>query len=510
MSESSQRKLGVIFSYVSIILYTVIQLLYTPLLIRKLGQSEWGLYSLVASIIGYLTIMDFGFGNAIIVYTSKYRSCGNYDSEKKLHGMFKIIFILIGIITGILGIVLFLCTDHIFSATMSVLELKKMKIMILIMSFNLMLSFSFSIYNSIISAYEKFVYQKLISIVGTLLKPILMIPLLFMGYKSVTMCVVITFVNAIIIFSNYFYCTRKLKISVKFYGFDSVLFKTIFNYSIWIFLGIIVDKVNWSVDNFVLGAVSGTAAVSIYALAATLNNVFVSLSNAANNVMLPKISKMVSKNANNEVLTNEFIKIGRIQYLIIFLMASGLVLFGKNFIQVWAGKTYTKSYYIALLLIIPTCVPLIQNIGVSILQAKNKHKFRSILLICISVFNIIISIPLAKFYGGIGAAVGTALSVLIGNVLILNFYYYKKIGINVIKFWTSIIKMSIPFSIPIISIVLIMKLLKISGLSGFILYGSIYSILYIIFAYLFSMNEYEKSIIKIIINKIGLFNKIIR
>ena len=75
MNESKQRKVGAILSYVSIIVNTLIQLLYTPLLIRKLGQSEYGLYSLVASIIGYLTIMDLGFGNAIIVYTAKYRGC---------------------------------------------------------------------------------------------------------------------------------------------------------------------------------------------------------------------------------------------------------------------------------------------------------------------------------------------------------------------------------------------------------------------------------------------------
>ena len=85
-------------------------------------------------------------------------------------------------------------------------------------------------------------------------------------------------------------------------------------------------------------------------------------------------------------------------------MATGLILFGKNFIRIWAGKAYTNSYYIALLLIIPTCIPLIQSLGVSILQAKNKHKFRSVLLVCISVFNVIISVPLTKLYGGIGAA----------------------------------------------------------------------------------------------------------
>ena len=68
MNESTNRKLGAILSYVSIIASTLIQLLYTPFLIRQLGQSEYGLYSLVNSIVGYLTVLDLGFGNAIVVY----------------------------------------------------------------------------------------------------------------------------------------------------------------------------------------------------------------------------------------------------------------------------------------------------------------------------------------------------------------------------------------------------------------------------------------------------------
>ena len=82
MNEGKQRKLGVILSYFSIVATTIIQLLYTPFLIKNLGQSEYGLYSLINSIIGYLTVLDLGFGNAIVVFTSKYRAQKKFDEEK--------------------------------------------------------------------------------------------------------------------------------------------------------------------------------------------------------------------------------------------------------------------------------------------------------------------------------------------------------------------------------------------------------------------------------------------
>lgn len=318
MSDSKQRKTGAILSYVSIVINTIIQLLYTPLLIRMLGQSEYGLYSLVASIIGYLTVLDLGFGNAIIVYTTKYRTQKNFDKEKILHGMFKIVFIVLGILAGIISLVLFFNVERIFSNTMSNIEIFKMKIMMLILAFNLMITFSFSIYNSIITAYEKFIFQKVITIIHTLLKPLIMLPLLFLGFKSISLCVVITIANIIVLITNYIYCKKKLNISTKFKGFDKNIFKTIISYSIWIFLGVIVDKANWSIDNFVLGAVSGTIAVSIYSIAATLNLLFINLSTAISGVMLPKMAKLVEKKATSEELTNELIKVGRIQHLINF------------------------------------------------------------------------------------------------------------------------------------------------------------------------------------------------
>ena len=492
MINSNERKRGAILSYLSIILSTVVQLVYTPLLIRMLGQSEYGLYSLVSSVIGYLTVLDLGFGNAIVVFTAKYRANKEYDKEKKLHGMFLVIFCIIGLIAGLLGLLLYFNVPLLFGKTMADIELHKAKIMMLILSFNLAVTFPFSIYSSIITAYEKFTFQKIMSILNTLLKPLLMIPLLFLGYKSITMTIVITVVNIIVLLSNYFYCKKKLGVNIKFMGFDKKLFKTIFSYSFFIFLGVIVDKVNWSVDQFVLGAVSGTIAVSLYSVASQINTLFVNLSGAMSGVLLPKMSKMIAKNVSNKEITNEFIKVGRIQYLIIFLMASGFTLFGKEFIMAWAGKDFATSYYIAVILILPLCVPLIQNLGISIMQAKNMHKFRSILLALIAIANIFVSIPLAKAYGGIGSAIGTSLSLIIGNIIILNIYYHKKVGINVIEFWKSIIKMTIPMLIPIVAIVILMH------------FGGIYTILYCLTCYFLVMDDYEKNIVNKVLIKLHL------
>ena len=502
MENRNQRKNGAILSYISILVNTLIQLLYTPYLVRMLGQSEYGLYSLVSSIIGYLTILDLGFGNAIVVYTSRYIAQKKYEEEKKLHGMFSIIFIMLGIIATILGLILFFNIDSIFKSTMSVKEIQKAKIMILILTFNLAITFPFSIYSSIISAYERFTFQKIMAILNSLLKPLLMIPLLFLGYKSITMSLVITIVNVIVLFSNYLFCRKKLKIKIKFRGIDKVLFKTILGYSIWLFLTEIVDKVNWSVDQVILGIVCGTTQVSIYSLATSFNTLFINLSTAISSIFLPKMSKMISTNASDKELTDEFIKVGRIQFYIMFLVTTGFILFGKDFFILWVGKKYVTSYYVTLCLVVPAFFSLIQNVGLSIMQAKNKYKFKAILTSCMAIFNVIISVFLAKKLGAVGTALGTTFVLLLCNTLIINIYYYNVIKLDVIKFWKVIGKMAINYILPVLVILALMHLMKFIGLVKLLIFGSIYTILFILITYFINMNNYEKKIVKSFYKKI--------
>ena len=507
MRVSQQRKAGAVLSYVSIVANTLVQLLYTPFLISKSGQSEYGLYSLVASIIGYLTILDLGFGNAIVVHTSKYRATGETEKEKTLHGMFRVVYLGIGVVAAIIGAIMALNAGALFGESMTAEEVGKMRIMLLILSLNLFLTFAFSIYSSIITASENFVFQKVLTIIGTTAKPLLMIPMLFMGYKSIALCIVITVVNVAILITNYIFCKEKLKISVRFRGFNKDLFRIVFGYSFYIFLAQVVDQVNWRVDQFILGVVSGTIAVSIYAAASQINMMFVNLSTAISGTLLPKMSKMVAKKATSEELTNEMIKVGRIQFIIIFLVASGFILVGKEFIRLWLGDEFDESYIVTLLLIIPVSLPLIQNLGLSIMQAMNKYKFKAVSTFIMAIFNVIMSIFLAKAYGAVGAALGTTIAIVVCNVVIINIYYRRVLKLDVLRFWKDIMWMFIKYMIPVVLIIVMINLTNLRGWSAVLLYGFSYVIVYSITTYLVVMNKYEKRLVNAFLEKVHLKRK---
>ena len=502
MKKNSEIKIGAILSYIVIGLNMITGIAYTPFLTKMLGQSEYGLYSLVASVISYLTILDLGFGNAIIVYTSKYIAKNDKESENKLHGMFFIIYIIIGIIAGIIGTILYLNVNKLFGSSMTAEEVKKAQVLIGILTFNLIITFPFSIFSSIITAYEKFVFNKILNIIRIIVTPLIMIPLLIIGYKSIALVIVTTIINIVCLGVNMIYCMKRLHLQMKFKGFDIKLLKEIFAYSFFIFLNTIIDKVNWSLDNFILGTVSGTVAVAIYAVAAHFNTMYLSFSTAISGVLLPKVAKMEAQNASNEEFTNIFIKTGRIQYIVMALIITGFIIFGKYFITMLFGIEYEIAYYIACILMIPVTIPLIQNMGLNIIQAKNKNKFRTVVFLFIAIANVFISIPLAKLYGGIGAAIGTSLALLVGQIITMNIYYYKKIHINIFKFWKEILKMSVPVAISFLFGIAITRLIHQPSKLLFGVEIVLYTSLYMLLMWNFGMNKSEKDLFTRIINTV--------
>lgn len=493
--RKNELKSGAVLSYISLFLGSFISILYTPIMLNILGKSEYGLYTLANSVIGYLGVLDFGLGNAIVKYTSRYRALDDKEGEYNLSGMLFIVYSIISLIVIAAGFIIVTNTDLIFSKSLSIQEQNTMKVLIVIMVFNMAISLPFGIFSSIVIAYEKFVFQKTVGLIRNILNPFIMLPALLMGYKAIGMTIATTILNIAYILINMYYCFNVLKIKIKFNKFQVDLFKDIMGYSFFIFLNMIVDKIYWATDQVILGIVSGTTMVAIYSIGSTLSTYYISFSSAISNIFLPRITQMVTKNVSDKDISDLFIKVGRIQYIILSFIICGFIIIGKDFIQIWAGNGYEQSYYIALVVMIPLTIPLIQNLGISILQAKNMHKYRSNLYVVVAVINVIISVPLAKLFGGIGCAFASGICFFIGNGVLINIYYYKKVNIDIPRFWKNVMILSIPVVISLVIGNIVTSFVRGAGLTNLFIKGLIFSIIYFMLMIKIGMNDYEKNLV---------------
>lgn len=501
----NQLKAGVVLNYVVIFLNTVVGLLYTPYMLRMMGQSEYGLYSLVASVIAYLTVLDLGFGNAIVRYTAKFRAEKKTEEQYEMFGMFFLLYLVIGIIAFGIGLGLYFNVDTLFGNTMTAVELDRARIMMLLLVANLAFTFPMSIWGSIIQAYEDFVFQKSLNIFRIILNTVVMICLLHFGYKAVAMVVVQTIFNVLTLVINFIYCRRKLNIHIyfRFNHFHWGFFKEVAIYSFWIFLNAIMDRVYWSTGQFVLGAMVGTAAVAVFAIAIQLEGMYMQFSTAISSVFLPKVTAMVATNRSRKEISDLFIRTGRIQYIVLAYILSGFIIFGRQFIELWAGAGYSDAYIISLLFFIPLTVPLIQNLGITILQARNEMKFRSVLYIIIALVSLAMQIVLTSHFGGIGCAMGVSGALVVGQILIMNVYYRRRQDLDIMTFWKEISKMSIiPIVLIISSMLVIRHFFALDSWGKLILGIAAFSLVYIPLFFRFSMTDEERNLF------ISMFHKI--
>lgn len=498
----NQLKLGVALSYVTMFAQNIIGILYTPIMLRLLGKSEYGLYQLVYSVVSYLGLLSFGFGSAYVRFYSRYKVKDDEDGIARLNGMFITIFLIISLISILAGSVLVVNVELIFKQGLTPSEINTARILMILMVFNLAVTFPSSVFDSYVTAHECYFFQRVVGLLQTVLNPFLTLSLLLMGYKSISLVIVTTVLTLGKFILNMYYCKKRLNMQFKFKNMQFSLLKEIWVFSFYIFLNMIVDQINWSVDKFILGMFGGTVAVAVYAVGGQINTLYMSLSTSVSSVFIPRINTIVADNDDNAKLTDIFTRVGRIQFIVLALVLFGFILLGKYFISVWAGNGYDSAYYVVLLLIIPVTVPLIQNLGVEIQRAKNMHKFRSIVYFIIALGNVILSIPLTKAYGEVGAALGTAITMILGNVIIMNWYYHARVKLDLKYFWNNIFSLLPAILVSFFIGLAVSKVIVVDSIINFIIVGCIYVLAYIICMYLFGLNSYEKSLFDGTINKV--------
>ena len=492
--------MGSVLSYVSMILNILVSAVYSPIMIRLLGQSEYGLFNTVSSTISMLSVLNLGFSAGYIRYFAKYKKDNDMESVYKLNALYLIIFSIIGVIAFICGTLLMLNIELIYADGFTAAEYTTARVLMFLLAINMATNFIFTVFRVVVTANEKFVFSKLLSIALTFIKPIVILPLLFLGYKSITI-VVVTLVTGLVLDLIYvLHFVFVLKYKFVFRGIDRAVLSGLFAYTGFIAMHLIVDQINFNIDKVILGRFAGTVSVAVYSVGYTLFNYYMSFSTATSGVFTPRVHKIVNENADlpqrqKAELTALFTKIGRLQFLLLGLLLTGIIFFGRHFIAHWVGAGYEDAYYVVLLIAVPCTIPLIENIGIEIERALNIHKFRCIAYFIMAICNLGLTIYLAPIYGAVGAAVGTAISFVVCQGIIINIHYHKRCNIDIIHFWKNILSIMKGQILPAAVGVLIMRFADMSNIFMMFVWIFVYTCVYCLSVWFLSMNKYEKELI---------------
>lgn len=497
----NQRKVGIILSYMTQIFGILSSVIYTPIMLNLLGQSEYGLYSLVSSTVSYLTLLSFGFSGCYLYFYNKFSAKNDKDEIAKFNGIFLIIFLIISLICIIIGCIMVANIEVFFGNGLNINEYRVAKILMLIMIFNMAFSFPNNVFTSAVDAQEKFIFTNSITLATNIITIIINLFVLFMGYGSIGLVCVSLVFTVIKLVIYVYYCVVQLRMKFCFTKFPRTLVKSMFSFTFFIFLNQLINQLNGQLDKVLLGRFCGASVVAIYTIGSTINCYYQQLATSITSVFGPQINQIEANSINidneelgNKKMTDIFIKVSRLQFFILMLVLSGFIFLGKKFIELWIGTGYEISYYIALGLMITSSVSYFQSLAPIIQRAKFKHKSRAIVYLIMAIGNIFLSIPLLIKYGAFGAAIGTMIVNILGDWFFLNYYFHARMGLDMIRFWKELIQLIKPISIAFIIGVIINQMINVSSWKELIFSGILYTIIYIILFWICGFNNNEKQI----------------
>ena len=498
----NQRKIGTILSYVHIIVSNTISIIYTPYMLELMGQSEYGLFGTANSFISYLSILSFGIAGSYIRFNARCRANHDREEEKRLNGMFITVFSVLSVLVLIGGLACIAFAGKLVEGSFSAQELSKLRAIMLILTFNTMLSFIGSVITIALQAYEQYVFIRVVLLIAGIATPVINVIALNLGGRSVTISLLSFIVSIASYLAFGIYAKKVIHFECSFHGFQKDVIKEIFVFSGFLFINSLTDQLTHSTDNIVLGAIRGTSAVAIYTVGANFKNYFQQFSSSISSVFAPHVNMLIAQNAGIKPLDQLFCKVGRIQFYLVSLIIIGYLSIGQDFVRLWAGPEYSDSFWIGLLLMLSAFVPAFQNVGVEIQKALNKHKARSIVYFVVAIINVLLTIPFSMWWEGIGAALATLICVFMGTVVFMNYYYSVHIGLDIAGFWKSIASILPGYIAPALVGVCMNRFWTMTSFLDILLAAVILTIVFIFSTWFLSMNAYEKGLIRSVMQKV--------
>lgn len=496
----NEKRVGILLSYGLVAVNAVAGLLFTTVLLGNLGQDAYGLYKLAVSWTALISVLDFGLGGTITRYVIKYKTQSDPQGEARFLSM---AFVTYGVLAGLVLIIgAALCAVlPVFNRSITSQQAPQFRaIFISLVAKTCVLLFNHG-YSGRFMAEERFVYIKLYALANTVLRVVLVCLLLPLAPSAITVVSLDLALSVALLLCNM--VARKVfgLSPVRSFQWDSALFREIFVFTSSIFLVSVINQFNGNVDAIVLGMYSTTTSVGLYASIMQIYVVYCTLSTSVQEVFLPQVSKSVFSGGSDDAITESIITPSRMQLMVLGLALTGFVHLGEGFLGVWLADAYSpemlrQGHIVGIVVMAAALWQLFQNSATNILKAKNMLQGKVVITAASTAANFLITLLLVPRFGMVGAAAGTAVSMIFGYGIATNIYYHKVVKINLKLYYKktlsglwAVILFGLVVGYPV-------KQIPMEGMVGFAVKAFVFATLYLAAVVCWGLNPSEKRKLK--------------
>ncbi|QDA55860.1 oligosaccharide flippase family protein [Thermomonas aquatica] len=437
--RARQRRLGGMLAYLQIALNIGIALAYTPFMVRTLGQADYGLFAIAGAMASYLVILDMGLADSVVRRLVGLHGKDDRQGERDFLGSMVSLYGVLGLMILGAAAIAIACVPMLFGGTMAPDALSTLQTMLVPLGISTAVVVAGNPLNATLVAHERFVFLRSLEMATVVLVTLGNVAALLLGGGVLSVVVVASSGAMLATLCKWLMVRGGLRLPLAARHVDRTQLTGMSSYAAPIFVSMLVEQIFWKLDNILIGARLGAAAVAVYAIGVMFNKYFMAFATAISRVMMPDLVRRIDAGSDTTELTGRLVEVSRWQAFVLMLVLSGLVLFGEHFIRTWMGPGYELSYWVLVCTLGPYAFELIGNVRNVVLQVKGLYWWRAGIFLAAALVNIPATLLAMRHWGIVGAAVctgGGILAAYIGVAWVLS----SKAGIPVFGYLRGVWK----------------------------------------------------------------------
>lgn len=389
-----------------------------PFLVHRLGDTIYGVWTLVVSLVGYGNLLDFGVRTAVVKFVSQHLAV---DDRERLCGLFSTtlaLYSVIGIIVLALAALTASFLPYLFHIPHEIAE--EAQLTVIIVGISLALKFPGSVFDGFLSGLQRYDVTNAIMILFSLIRAFLIVFLVTEGGRLLALAAAMLFCDVLTVVLTAFICMRLLPwLSVGRRHLNRAFVKDVYIFGLWSSLIMVSGRVIHDSDSIFIGMFFPAAAITHFAVASALVRYLRQLAYGFGGVFTPAASDLEARD-DRERLRRLVIFGTRYALTVVLGAAMSIAVFGGEFLSLWMGAEYaTESGKVLLVLVVSQAAYIGQAPTVSVLFGLNRHRQLAFLHLGEAFVKVALSLMLLPSLGILGAAVGTAIPQLAASVVLV-------------------------------------------------------------------------------------------
>jgi O-antigen/teichoic acid export membrane protein len=376
----------------------------SPFVVHHLGDTGYGVWTLLAALVGYLGLLDFGVRGAVTRYVAHHHATDDAEncssivsSGLGLYGLLGCLAILVAAVVAYLSPFLFKIPEQYFDDT---------RIVLIVGGVTMAITLLGGVFGGVIAGLQRFDILSGLEVSVTAIRTTAVVIALSEGHGLVSLAVIHLVASSLNCLAAWaiacrLYPTLQLRFRLSLAHARTILSFSLVLSSIHIF-GVLI----YYVDVVVISVFLPVSLVTFYAIAGNLCDYARQVASALSTLMTPRVSALAA--SGSKELGQEIVSVARVATLITAPIAAVFIIRGESFINLWMGPSYgPSSGEVLRILAFTILLNGARTVVVASIIGLNKHRELVALFAAEAACNLALSILLVQPFGLVGVAMGT-------------------------------------------------------------------------------------------------------